>query len=148
MLIIIDGYNLLYAVNEVFGYAEREDLLDLILSYKKRKNNNIVVIFDGGLGHLKEIEENFKGIKVIYTGSSKTADDVIKRLALKYKNGCVVISSDRNVKDFSDKAGCGVMKSEDFAMKLYDLYDVNDDKFSVKKYKRKEKHKKILLKKV
>ncbi|MCX7770931.1 MAG: NYN domain-containing protein [Proteobacteria bacterium] len=144
MLILIDGYNLIYALNYEGVNLSKEDLINELLCYQKRKKNNVIVVFDGGIyGGITEREEKIGNLKVIYTSKIKTADDKIKELSDKYRNGCVVITSDRGIKNHVRRNGTPTMDSEDFIKRLFNYDSTSDDNF--KKIGRKEK---TLLKKV
>ncbi|MHB8171905.1 MAG: NYN domain-containing protein [Thermincolia bacterium] len=86
-VLIVDGYNLLYAWPELAGYAEgnledaRLKLLNLLVDYQGFKGNRIIVVFDahrvkGG----QEKRENFSTLQVIYTSEGDTADSLIEGL--------------------------------------------------------------------
>lgn len=142
MLILIDGYNLIYALNYEGSSYCKEDLIKEICLYQKRKNHNIIIVFDGGIhGGFLDREEKIGNLKVIYTSKVKTADDKIKELSDKYRNGCVVITSDREIKNYVRKNGSATMDSYDFIKKLF---GIRDNGFLYKKIDR--KHRNILKK--
>ncbi len=138
MLILIDGYNLTYALNYEGEDISREDLVKKIILYQKRKNNNVIIVFDGGInGGLLDREEKIGNLKIIYTSKMKTADDKIKELSDKYRNGCVVISSDREIKNYVKRNGSATMNSEEFIKRLYgdSQYGSNSSKYE-RKYRK------------
>ncbi len=138
MLILIDGYNLTYALNYEGEDISREDLVKKIILYQKRKNNNVIIVFDGGInGGLLDREEKIGNLKIIYTSKMKTADDKIKELSDKYRNGCVVISSDREIKNYVKRNGSATMNSEEFIKRLYGYsqYGSNSSKYE-RKYRK------------
>lgn len=123
--IVIDGYNLIRQ-SPFFGPIERYDmedgrsaLIESLWRYKKLKACRITVVFDG-----KETEtsyprmEDTRGIEVIFSRHGEKADDVIKRLASKSKGALIVVTSDRDVAQFSERAGSAVISSHDFEKKL------------------------------
>lgn len=143
MLILIDGYNLIYALNYEGKSFTREDLIKEISLYQKRKKNNVIIVFDGGInGGLLDREEKIGNLKIIYTSKIKTADDKIKELSDKYRNGCVVISSDREIKNYVRRNGSATMDSEEFVRRLYGFHDYELEN---KKINKKQKN---MLKKV
>lgn len=142
MLILIDGYNLIYALNYEGESYSREDLIKEINLYQKRKNHNIIIVFDGGIyGGFLDREEKIGNLKIIYTSKIKTADDKIKELSDKYRNGCVVITSDREIKNYVSRNGSVTMDSEEFIKRLCNIYN---NECRNKKIDR--KHKNILKK--
>jgi len=146
MILLIDGYNLLYALYYEGESLEKEELISEIISYNRKRGNKIFLVFDGGIyGGLIDREEKVGSVTIIYTSSNKTADDKIKELSRKYRNGCVVVSSDREVKHSALKNGSGVISSEDFIKKLYGCYDYSNYDGSNKKNSRKIRN---MLKKI
>jgi len=86
-VLIVDGYNMLYAWPELASLAEEslEDarlrLLKLLSDYQGYKGDQIWVVFDAHLvkGGLEK-RESFGPLQVIYTGEGDTADSLIERL--------------------------------------------------------------------
>ena len=119
--ILIDGYNLI-GQSPVFGptgYRDMEEarntLIDSLRRYRKVRACRITVVFDGN----RTREENnggerIWGIEVIFSRSGEEADDVIKRMANQWKDALVVVTSDREVADFSERAGATVVESVEF----------------------------------
>jgi len=87
--LLVDGNNIIHAWQDLLdlhrrspGSAHRQ-LVKRLTCYQDFSGDRVVVVFDGRAG--KTIEEREPGgIQVFYTGSDKTADDVIERLAVKY----------------------------------------------------------------
>lgn len=122
--IIIDGYNLIRQSGELKALDRRdmqlgrEALLDKLAAYRRRKNYRITVVFDGSypMG-LYPRRDTYKGITVIYSSGSATADDVIKDLSAK-KNDLLVVSSDNSVARVSELNGAQTMGSPEFEMHM------------------------------
>ena len=123
--LIIDGYNLLGARGQVgrTGGADtesvREQLLRDLSHYRQRKPHAITVVFDGwqqGMG--SERHEHRAGLQVIYSRRGERADQVIQRLADEYGSDCAVVSSDREVADFSKARGAFVIGALEFERRL------------------------------
>lgn len=136
MLIIIDGYNLIFTSPDLDGGAKsvdigavRDNLISLLDRYKSIKGYEMKVVFDGrhSLMHKRIIS----GIEVIFSGASSDADTVIKKLASRQRdpgNICVV-TSDREIKDFVvKKCGNMVIDSKKFYKEVLDT--VNEEKES------------------
>jgi predicted RNA-binding protein with PIN domain len=140
MLILIDGYNLIYALQYEGESLSKEELINKINLYQKRKKHNIILVFDGGIySGPSDREEKAGNIKVIHTSKLKTADDKIKELSDKYRNGCVVITSDWDIKNYVKRNGSPTMDSEEFIGRLLRTFD-NEDEFKSKKLHRKQKN--------
>lgn len=146
MIVLVDGYNLLYALQYEGESIDKVGLIGKLVNYCGLKNNKVILVFDGGInGGEFDREERVGNLKIIYTSKIKTADDKIKELSKKYGNGCVVVTSDREIKNCAIRYGSGVINSEDFIYKLYGNCN-NFSNFSGKgKMNRKNKN---LLKKI
>lgn len=119
--ILIDGYNLIRQ-SPVFRSIDQRDieearnaLIETLRRYKKVKACRITVVFDGNMTY--EGNHGGKGnlgIEVLFSRSGEKADDVIKRMAYQWKDGIVVVTSDRDVVNFSARAGATVIESGEF----------------------------------
>ena len=54
------------------------------------------------------------GILVIYSKRDERADEVIKRMAKRFGQGVVVVTSDREVAHFAETVGATAVSSEEF----------------------------------
>jgi hypothetical protein len=126
MRLIIDGYNLL-GVRSQIGRAEppgvlesaRDRLLIELAAYRQYKPRDITVVFDGWReGGSVEHHDRVAGIKVIYSRQNERADQVVQRLAACHGRNCAVVSSDREVADFSKAQGALVMGAAEFRSRL------------------------------
>ncbi|MBE6606764.1 MAG: GTP-binding protein [Ruminococcaceae bacterium] len=88
--LLIDGYNIIFASDELKRAAEesldlaRCLLIDKVSSYQAMRRNNVILVFDaykvkGGVGSVEQIH----GISVIYTREAETADQYIEKVAKK-----------------------------------------------------------------
>lgn len=125
MHLIIDGYNLLHVnrfLTQLGGTQlqwERDRLIDQLSTYQKLKPCDITVVFDGWQGGWSsEKRERKKGIELIFSKLGEKADEVIKRLVKEKGSGIVVITSDRDVSKFVERAATTVISSEKFQEKL------------------------------
>ncbi|MGD0283310.1 MAG: NYN domain-containing protein [Dissulfurispiraceae bacterium] len=95
--IIIDGYNVIGTAHSSREKA-REDIIDLMIRYKRSKLHDITIVFDGykaGRGN-----ENLSvrgGVAVIYSGLGEKADEVIRRIITKDRKEWIVVSSDKEI---------------------------------------------------
>ena len=122
--VIIDGYNLLGASTgrglAVDIEAERRGLLERLVLYRRQKRGvKLTVVFDAKAGtSLSRRRESFNGVEVIFAGSGEDADRVIKELARKLGSGVVVVSSDREIRDFVERCGGVSISSGEFVERL------------------------------
>ncbi len=123
--IIIDGYNLIRQSPDLSRLdrhdlqAGREALIDLLARYKKIKAHKITVVFDGtrAPGFAPQ-RDRHKGIAVVFSRRGETADNVIKNMAAREREGVLVVSSDRDVTAFAQSRGAAIIESPAFEQKL------------------------------
>ena len=90
-------------------------MIHQLASYKRARGHEITVVFDGWQsGNLTENQQWQRGILVIYSRRDERADEVIKRMAKRFGQGAVVVTSDREVVRFSETAGATAVSSEEF----------------------------------
>ncbi len=88
--LLIDGYNIIFACEELKHAAEesldlaRCLLIDKVSSYQAMRRNNVILVFDaykvkGGVGSVEQVH----GISVIYTREAETADQYIEKVVKK-----------------------------------------------------------------
>ena len=130
MILIIDGFNLIYKFPELEGWMlenklsrARNGILNLLIQYKKRrKQDKIHIFFDGK----KEqgsmvVEDELEGMRIYYSHDIK-ADDYIKLFIQKslVHNELYLVSSDKDLILHGKKYGCKGFKSEEFAKIIND----------------------------
>ncbi|MEW6388483.1 MAG: NYN domain-containing protein [Thermodesulfobacteriota bacterium] len=131
--LIIDGYNLirqspwLSRIEAGDLQAGREALLTRLAAYRRtRPQLKVTVVFDGWLaGERQEGRDLYQGIVVIFSRRGEKADEVIKRLLAQESKGTVVVSSDREIRDFADGRGATWVTAGQFES-LY-LYQAGGD---------------------
>jgi predicted RNA-binding protein with PIN domain len=123
--IIIDGYNLIRRSSSLSTLDQqdiqlgREALLDTLSSYKRIKHHMITVVFDGTHAPpLSQHKDRVKGIKVKFSRSGETADTVIKRMAARYREKALVVSSDLDIVNFATSMGAATISSLAFEEKI------------------------------
>ncbi|HJP18390.1 MAG TPA: NYN domain-containing protein [Nitrospinota bacterium] len=148
--VIIDGYNLLHVSPELSVRREellenaRNRLIEKLSRYKSQKNVSVAIVFDGWKGGMPtQSQEKLKGIKIIYSKLGEKADEVIKRIIADSSEEVVVVSSDREIRDFAEKHNTVSVSSSEFERKIemaslyqmkgYDEEDYEDRKVSTKK---------------
>jgi len=146
--LIVDGYNLIRqspSLREVESrdlQMGREALIRQLASYKRIRGHQITIVFDGWRsGSLTESQQWERGILVIYSKRDERADEVIKRLAKRFGQGAVVVTSDREVAHFAERVGATAVSSEEFEgrmgmvavmeEKAVDSEEINNDKKGV-----------------
>ncbi|NPB09579.1 MAG: NYN domain-containing protein [Thermodesulfobacteria bacterium] len=122
--ILIDGYNLLHQMPET-AFLMKEDpeearkaLLDRLRTYQKLRRHRITVVFDAWGQDEPRRKVNMKGIQVVFTAPGETADDYLKRMAVKEKERAVVVSSDREIRSYVETYGAVSITSRDFLERL------------------------------
>jgi uncharacterized protein len=111
--LIIDGYNLIrqspwFSLMDARDLEEgREALLQALSDYRQRRpKHKVTVIFDGWQGGaLQESRDLCRGVGVIYSRRGERADEVIKRFLTREGRKVVMVSSDRELQVFAEKAG-------------------------------------------
>lgn len=117
MDIIIDGYNMI-AIDHRMDRAlepKRNWLIQKLVRYRDAKRFNLIVVFDGWRsGSASETVVNKDGISVVYSRLGEKADGVIIRIARQKGAGCVVISSDREIRNAVARFGAVAIHAHEF----------------------------------
>lgn len=123
--IVVDGYNLirqspsLSTIDALDLQRGREELIKRLSQYRKIKRHPITVVFDGWRGeNPHQVKEKERGINIIFSRYGEKADDIIKRIAAKERERIVVVTSDHEVADFSQRHGAAIINSRDFEMRM------------------------------
>jgi uncharacterized protein len=130
MEIIIDGYNLIGSDGGLTGNLEhkRNWLIQELASYQRAKSYDITVVFDGWRsGSVDQVEEKRAGVGIIYSRLGEKADSVIIRLARKKGSGCVVVTSDREVRNAVERFGVVALYAGQFRAMLHNQDESFDD---------------------
>jgi predicted RNA-binding protein with PIN domain len=117
MEIIIDGYNLIGADQGLRGDLEhkRNWLVQGLSLYHKKKGFGMIVVFDGWRsGSLDEVKEEKDSVTVVYSRQGEKADSVIVRIARQKGAGCVVVTSDREVRNAVERFGATAIYAGEF----------------------------------
>jgi len=111
--IIIDGYNVIGTQHGDVD-AAREGFVHSLSEYRKVKDHEITVVFDGWKdGEGKHTESHYGGVRIIYTPIGEKADSYIKELVDGSKQ-FIVISSDREIQSHAWNSGAVPIESEEF----------------------------------
>jgi uncharacterized protein len=130
MEIIIDGYNVIGSDTGLAGNLEhkRNSLVQQLASYHKNKGHGVTVVFDGWRsGSTDEVEQKRDGICIVYSRLGEKADSVIVRLARKQGAGCVVVTSDREVRSAIERFGAVALYAGEFGEMLRNPGEPFDD---------------------
>mgnify|MGYP001200561109 FL=1 len=149
--VIIDGYNLLHVSPEFSVRREellenaRNRLIEKLSRYKSQKNVSVAIVFDGWKGGMPtQSQEKLKGIKIIYSKLGEKADEVIKRIIADSSEEVVVVSSDREIRDFAEKHNKVSVSSLEFERKierasLYQMKDCDEEDYEDRKVSTKKR---------
>jgi hypothetical protein len=123
--ILIDGYNLIrnyppLAREEYRDFSRgREALLQWLAAYRRTAPHPITVVFDGHKGGARVEERDvYKGIKILFSRSGQTADDLIKGLVSREGGKFLVVTSDLELGSYCRSCRAGVIPSESFALRV------------------------------
>src|SRR5438132_11529773 len=135
---LVDGYNVIrrdagLRARESTGLeAGRAGLLALVAGVAREVGDDFIVVFDGA----RRVGAAPAGgrVQVMFSRPPETADDVLRRLAATYREGGVVVTSDRAVLDSARRAGAVGVTAEAFleavrrpAVDMEDGDDEDDD---------------------
>ncbi len=126
-MIIVDGYNLIYAwdlLKEVADFSlekAREELMDILANYVAYTKENLVLVFDAYLvkeGMGSDFTSN--GYRVVFTKENQTADAFIERMmhALGPNYKIRVVTGDKLVQFAAVHSGISRMTTKEFADEL------------------------------
>jgi uncharacterized protein len=130
MEIIIDGYNVIGSDTGLTGNLEhkRNSLVQQLVNYHKNKGHGLTVVFDGWRsGSIDEVEQKRDGICIVYSRLGEKADSVIVRRARKQSTGCVVVTSDREVRSAVERFGAVALYAGEFKDMLRNLTESFND---------------------
>jgi predicted RNA-binding protein with PIN domain len=139
--IIIDGYNLIRQ-SPILSRLDQQDimlgrdaLVDMLAAYRKIKPHRITVVFDGCHSPVFSQErDRKKGIALRFSRRGESADDLIKRMAIKEREKALVVSSDLEVANSAAAHGAATISAPLFegkigmAVQLDDLEIENEDR--------------------
>ena len=130
MEIIVDGYNLIGNDRGLTGNLEhkRNWLVQQLANYHRIKGHAVTVVFDGWrFGSSDEVEQKRDGISVVFSRLGEPADSVIVRRARKQSAGCVVVTSDREVRNAVERFGTVALHAGEFGEMLRNLTESLND---------------------
>jgi predicted RNA-binding protein with PIN domain len=93
----------------------RDTLLDAMIAYRKVKDHEITVVFDGYKNGMATQQVVFRDkVKVIFTRLGERADDVIKKTVWQERREWIVVTADRDIADHAWAAGSVAVAPEKF----------------------------------
>ncbi len=123
--LIIDGYNLIRqsarwsAIERRDLQSGREALVDAVAAYRRLKRHPVTVVFDAAEAPcFLERRDRWKGIEIRFSPCGGSADDVIRRIAARQREGALVVTSDREVAAAAAGCGAAVISSSEFEQRL------------------------------
>ena len=124
MLVVIDGYNLIFAVSDLERYVSvdnienaREKLISLLVRFRKKKKYNFILVFDSSQdGSYTPSKIELSGIEIVYAKFSKDADTEIKNIIAHTQNpkDTIVVTNDNDIIKYVQKKGSTVSGSVSF----------------------------------
>ncbi|MDF1824557.1 MAG: NYN domain-containing protein [Verrucomicrobiales bacterium] len=123
--LLVDGNNVIHAWPDLLRMHQQRkgsahaELIRRLEVYRDFSGDRVVLVFDGR-GSTTQEERAPGGIQIFYTSASKTADDVIERLAIKYSGtfDITVATNDRAEQDMIVGAGGIAISAEALSDKL------------------------------
>ncbi|MDR4506958.1 MAG: NYN domain-containing protein [Candidatus Brocadiaceae bacterium] len=135
MVIIIDGYNLIYSVPELEKYVEvhriesvRNHVVSLLSKYQEEKPHTITIVFDGTYSDtVLPRKQIFSGITVIYSKTGVNADTAIKNIVnlCQNPNDVYVVTYDNDIKRHVKKRGCHIINPKTLYKEILGLLNKN-----------------------
>jgi predicted RNA-binding protein with PIN domain len=118
MPLLIDGYNLLRAIQDQFDRSDiaEAELCMLLREYLRRSREHAFVIFDGIGPRNKERLQGTGGLQIVFSGQGIEADAVIERMILENTapKRLTVVSNDRRIATAAKHRKCQTARVLDF----------------------------------
>jgi predicted RNA-binding protein with PIN domain len=105
MLLLVDAYNVLKqsSSKQYITAAQREAFIERLVKYASVRKHRMVIVFDGGeASYPYEVPQKHE-VRVIFSGTKNSADEVLKDLCSRYtKKEVALVSSDRQLCAFAN----------------------------------------------
>jgi|TARA_B100000315_G_C14543613_1_gene572141 predicted RNA-binding protein with PIN domain len=116
LVYIIDGFNLIHKVPALkSALTPQRALIDYIRRRRLTgsKNNRVIIVFDGNM--VSDIKRKESGFEVFFSGQG-SADEIIKSKvsATKGKSEIIVVTDDRQIRDFILREGARALHVREF----------------------------------
>ena len=136
MLIIIDGYNLIFTVPELERHVKtnniepvRDYVISLLSKYKEKKRCDVLLVFDGNYTEAAlPKKQTYAGINVIYSKSGISADTEIKNITSLCQNpkDVAIATYYNDIKRHVKKCGCPIIEPKVLYKEIMEV--LNEDK--------------------
>lgn len=125
MLIVIDGYNLIFAVSDLERYVKadnietaRDRLISLLVRYKTTNKYSIILVFDSNNDDVigSSSRQEVSGLEILYAKYAKDADTQIKDIVARCQNphDTFVVTNDNDIRTYVRKKGGNLIDSVSF----------------------------------
>ena len=130
-MIVIDGYNLLYALHGIEHdmpikdlQNARTELHEMLSRFFNITSEHLLVVYDARSGNSQPSEER-AGLRVVYAPANASADDYIVRFVQKSKRPThiTVVTSDKGLAERLKEFGAKVMKSSSFHKRVLEAFE-------------------------
>jgi len=125
---VIDGFNFLRQSHDLVLVEAKnlekakQVLVQRLKTFADFSGEPILCVFDAtGSVEFHRREESFGKVRFLFTRGGETADEVIIEIAAQKKQAVIVVSSDREVVQNSEKSGASTMSSQSFDRLLHRL---------------------------
>ncbi|MBI5678653.1 MAG: NYN domain-containing protein, partial [Planctomycetes bacterium] len=136
MLIILDGYNLIFTVPELERHVKvnniepvRDYVISLLSKYKEKKRCEVILVFDGNYTEAAlPKKQTYAGVTVIYSKSGISADTEIKNITSLCQNpkDVSIVTYDNDIKRHVKKCGCQIIEPKVMYKEIMEV--LNEDK--------------------
>ena len=134
---IIDGDNVIGSSPDISleDPKARPKLIYIIRKFQENKKNNVTIVFDGMPENGVQREEIGEKFCVLYPHPGSSADDEIKRIlnGFNYFKDVIVVTSDRELRNFAKKKGAKIINSIEFYFQLKRISRIHGKKEETKK---------------
>jgi len=116
MILIIDGYNVMWAWYHTPHQLKKnkKNFIEHLVNYRQKTGNDVILVFDAGPCTYSTREKE-KGITIIYSGTNAIADDCIKDYIRENPQAeIVMVSSDRELREFAAERAIPHMGAQAF----------------------------------
>ena len=129
---ILDGYNVLYAINLMGGRNSleitRHKLIAISEKFQSTKNVFLTIVFDGVESERPESYSSVErgNFRIIFSNGQRNADGVILQCLTKNNEKVTVVTADMLLRDAVIRKGGNVMSPENFYREFSDLEKHSD----------------------
>jgi predicted RNA-binding protein with PIN domain len=124
-VLLIDAYNVLHATMPAVLAGLDEEGLCVAIQRSAYRRHRAIVVCDGRVKPLGPEASPVDGVELVYSGSTRTADDVIiDRIDASHTpRRLVVVSTDREIRAAARRRRCTSVTSDDFVARVAETLD-------------------------